>query len=292
MGEVARPVDMPADRAVGSSLAFLQEARKVTAFLRRDFLVAWSYRMAFFSELTGIFVTAITFYFVGRMVDESVLPTFAGERVTYMEFAAIGIVFGAFLAVGLGQVATAVRQEQLMGTLESLLMTPTSPATIQVGSVAYPLLLLPLRTGVLLALIALAFGLDFSAGGIAPAAFVFLLFTPFVWGLGLLSAAAVMTFKRGTAGIGVAVTLLVLLSGAYFPLDLLPRPIELLAQFNPLALAIDGVREALLGDAGWGALGAEVLLLVPMAVVSLVAGVTAFRMSVRRERARGSIGLY
>ena len=289
---VGGAVDMSARREGSRSPVFLQEARKVTAFLRRDFLIAWSYRMSFFSEISGILVTAITFYFVGRMVNESVLPTYAGERVTYMEFAAIGIVFGALLAVGLGQVASAVRQEQLMGTLESLLMTPTSPATIQVGSVAYPLLLLPLRTGIFLALIALAFGLDFSASGIAPAAFVFLIFTPFVWGLGLLSAAAVMTFKRGTAAVGLTVTVLVLLSGAYFPLELLPRPIELLAQVNPLALAIDGVREALLGDAGWGGLGSEILLLVPMAVVSLAAGVTAFRLSVRRERERGTIGLY
>jgi len=285
-------VEVPAVRSGSHFGAFLGEAAKVTAFLRRDFLVAWSYRMSFFSEIAGMFVQAITFYFVGLMVNDSVLPTYGGENVTYMEFAAVGIAFGAFISVGLGQVATAVRQEQLMGTLESLLMTPTSPATIQAGSVAYPLLFLPLRTGVFLALIAFAFGLDFAPGGLAPAALVFLLFTPFVWGLGLLSAAGVMTFKRGTAGIGFGVALLVLTSGAYFPLELLPRFVELVAEFNPLAVAIGGVRDALLGNAGWHSLSAEVFLLVPMGAASLAAGVTAFRLAVRRERARGTIGLY
>jgi ABC-2 type transport system permease protein len=287
-----RAVDVPVIRRGTRPRAFLGEAAKITAFLRRDFLVAWSYRMSFFSEIAGMFVQAITFYFVGRMVNQSMLPTFGGQEVTYMEFAAVGIAFSAFLSVGLGQVATAVRQEQLMGTLESLLMTPTSPATIQLGSVAYQLLFVPLRTGIFLALIALAFGLDFALGGIAPAALVFVLFTPFVWGLGLLSAAGVMTFKRGTAGVGLGVTLLVLASGAYFPLELLPRGVELVAQFNPLAIAIDGVRDALLGSAGWNSLSAEVLLLVPMAAASLAVGVTAFRLAVRRERARGTIGLY
>ena len=57
-------------------------------------------------------------------------------------------------------------------------MTPTSTATIQVGSVAYQLLFVPLRTGIFLALIAFAFGLQFDADGIAPAALVFLLFVP------------------------------------------------------------------------------------------------------------------
>ena len=283
-----------ADMPVSQSRAreFVGEAAKVSAFLRRDFLVAWSYRMSFFSSIAGMFVQAITFYFVGRMVDESALPTIDGNQVTYMQFAAVGIAFGAFLSLGLGQVATAVRQEQLMGTLESLLMTPTSTATIQVGSVAYQLLFVPLRTALFLALIAVAFGLDFNASGIAPAAFVFMLFTPIVWGLGLLSAAGVMTFKRGGAGIGIGVTLLVLTSGAYFPIDLLPEWAQQIARLNPLTIAIDNVREALLGDAGWGSLSPDVLLLVPMAAVSLAAGVITFRLAVRRERTRGSIGLY
>lgn len=289
---VLRPGDMPVVRAKSGVGEFLAEAAKINAFLRRDFLVAWSYRMSFFSNIAGMFVQAITFYFVGLMVNQSAIPTYGGEQVSYMQFAAVGIAFGAFLSLGLGQVATAVRQEQLMGTLESLLMTPTSSATIQVGSVAYQLLFVPLRTALFLALIAVAFGLNFDASGVAPAALVFLLFTPIIWGLGLLSAAGVMTFKRGGAGVGIGVTLLVLVSGAYFPLDLLPEWAQQIAQLNPLAIAINNVREALLGDAGWDSLSADVLLLVPMAAASLAAGVIAFRLAVRRERTRGTIGLY
>jgi len=270
----------------------LGEAAKVGAFMRRDFLVAWSYRMAFFSDITGMLVQTVTFYFVGRMVNPSVLPSFGGQRVTYLEFAAIGIVFGAFLSAGLGQVAAAVRQEQLMGTLESLLMTPTSPGTIQFGSVAYQLLFVPIRTGLFLLLIGFAFGLHFAASGILPSAVVFALFTPFVWGLGLLTAASVITFKRGTAGVGFGVTVLVLGSGAYFPLALLPHWVEGIASYNPLTLAIGGVRSALLAGSGWDALSAKVLLLLPMAVASLTAGMSAFRLAVMREQDRGSIGLY
>jgi ABC-2 type transport system permease protein len=289
---VLRAVDMPVVRVRSRLGEFLAEATKVNAFLRRDFLVAWSYRMSFVSNIAGMFVQAITFYFVGRMVNNNVLPTYGGEPVTYMEFAAIGIAFGGFLSLGLGQVATAVRQEQLMGTLESLLMTPTSTATIQVGSVAYQLLFVPLRTGIFLGLIAFAFGLQFDADGIAPAALVFLLFVPCIWGLGLLSAAGVMTFKRGGAGVGLGVTLLVLASGAYFPLDLLPEWAQQIAQLNPLAIAIGGVREALLGGSGWHSLSADVLLLVPIGAAALAAGLTAFRRAVQREHARGTIGLY
>ena len=55
------------------------------------------------------------------MVDQSVLPTYGGSEVSYLEFAAVGIALGVFIAFALDRVATAIRGEQLMGTLESVL---------------------------------------------------------------------------------------------------------------------------------------------------------------------------
>ena len=47
-------------------------------------------------------------------------------------------------------------------------------------------------------------------------------FLPFTWGLGLVSAAAVVTFRRGASATAMVVTMLGLLSGAVFPIALLP----------------------------------------------------------------------
>jgi ABC-2 type transport system permease protein len=116
-------------------------------------------------------------------------------------------------------------------------------------------------------------------------------FVPFVWGL-LLSAAAMLTFRRGGGGVVIGATLLGLLSGAYFPLDLLPSWLGAIASVNPVAIAIDGVRQALLGDGGWASLHPEVLLLLPMAAASLTAGIVAFRLALARERRNGTLGLY
>ena len=77
-------------------------------------------------------------------------------------------------------------------------------------------------------------------------------FLPFTWGLGLVSAAAVVTFRRGASATGMAVTMLGLLSGAVFPIALLPGVLQTIAEWNPFAIAIDGVREALIGGTGWG----------------------------------------
>ena len=268
------------------------ELRKLPAFVRRDFLVAWSYRLPFVTDWIGLAFQALMFYFVGLMVDPSKLPTFGGEPTTYLAFVAVGIAISAFMTLALGRVSAGIQQEQLAGTLESLLMTPTSPATIQVGAVVYDLIYVPLRTAVFLVVLALAFGLDFHASGLLPALVVLVVFIPFVWGLGVASAGATMTFRRGSGIVGIVMTVLILFSGAYYPLDLLPGWIATLAELNPITIAVDGMREPLLGGTGWEGVGKAVAVLVPLAAVSLVVGAAAFRAALRRERRMGTLGLY
>jgi ABC-type polysaccharide/polyol phosphate export permease len=85
---------------------------------------------------------------------------------------------------------------------------------------------------------------------------------------------------------------LVLFSGAYYPLDVLPGWVASLAELNPITIAVDGMREPLLGGTGWEGVGRAVAILVPLAAASLVLGALAFRAALRRERSRGTLGLY
>jgi len=279
--------EVPARR----SLLF-EEAAKLPAFARRDLLVAWSYRLAFVTDALALFLQAFLFYFVGLLVDPSKLPEIGGSPVSYMEFVVIGIALAAFVQIGLGRVSMAMRREQMLGTLESILATPTSPSTIQLGSVVYDLLYVPLRTGVFLALVAIGFGLDFNLSGLLPATLVILFFIPFVWGLGLISAAGTLTFRGGSTGVGFGITIMTLGSGAYFPLELLPNWVETVARVNPMAIAIDGMREPLLGTVDWIESLQHLLTLAPISAVSLGAGIVTFRLALRRERRRGTLGLY
>jgi ABC-2 type transport system permease protein len=272
--------------------ALAGELWKVPAFVRRDFLVAWSYRMSFVSDIVNLAGQIVVFYFVGRLVDPSKMPTYGGNHATYLEFAAVGIALGVFMQLGLDRVAAAVRGEQLMGTLEAVLVTPTSPSLVQLGSVAFDLVYVPLRTMIFLGAVTLVFGLHFSPAGLLPAALLLVMFIPLVWGLGVGAAAALLTFRRGGGLIGIATIGLGLLSGVYFPLTLLPHWLQAVAHRNPVSLAIEGMRESLLGGASLGDAAARAAVLGPCSLAVLAAGLLAFRLAVRRERLRGTIGLY
>jgi ABC-2 type transport system permease protein len=273
-------------------MSVTSEAPKLAAFVRRDFRIAMSYRMGALSGVVGIVVQVVAFSFLGKLVDPARMPLFEGTRATYVEFVVIGICLNMTVLLILHELARAIRAEQLTGTLESLLVTPTRIGTVQIGSTLFNLLYVPVRVFLFLAAIAIIFGLDLHVGGILPATVLMLEFLPFLWGLGLIAAGAVLTFRRGTGTIGAGVAIISLGSGAFFPLSVLPVWLAHLAAYNPLAVVLTALREALIGGAGWQALAAPMLELLPLAIVSVAAGIFAFRLFLRRERRLGTLGLY
>ena len=280
---------MPASRAPEDGGVFAELA-KISAFLRRDFLQAWSYRMAFVTDAVGLALQTALFFYISKIVDPDVLPTFGGTRVSYLEYVVVGIAMTMLIALGIFRAAAAFRNEQLMGTLEVLLMTPTAPWTIQIGSIVYDLVYIPLRTGLFFVVVALVTEVSFDGDGLLPATLILLAFLPFVWGIGIVYAASSLTFKQ--TGGGLAITLLTFSSGAYFPLELFPDWLATVAAANPMAVAIDAMRESLLGGAGWSGIGDAMLVLVPASLVTLSLGIVAFRLALRREHRRGTLGIY
>jgi ABC-type multidrug transport system permease subunit len=272
--------------------ALVAEAAKLPAFIRRDWKIALSYRAVFVSDAIGLAMQLVVFYFIAHLVDPGKLPRYGDTVPSYLAFVAIGLVVNLTAGVLLHQVSMALRQEQLTGTFEALLSTPTASGTLQLGSVAYTLLLVPLRAAALLTGIALAFGLHLHASGIGPALALLIAFLPFTWGLGLVSAAAVVTFRRGGNATVMVVTLLGLISGAVFPIALLPAAMQAVAEWNPFAIAIDGTREALIGGTGWGPALTELVKLIPLGVAGFAIGAVCFRLALARERRRGTLGTY
>jgi ABC-2 type transport system permease protein len=270
----------------------MSELPKLAAFFRRDLFVQLSYRLAFVTDWFALVVQIVMFSFVSKMVDESTLPLIAGKRPSYLEFVIVGITITSFIGVGVSRLVSALGREQSLGTLEVLLLTPTHPITVQLGSVAYDLLYVPIRTAIFILLASLVFGIDIHLRGLLPAVLVISAFIPVVWGIGMATAAARLTYRRASSVSGFAMTALTLTSGAYFPLKLFPGWVQGFAEANPIALALRAMREALIGGVGYTEAMPEVIQLLCMGGITVLIGVVAFTAAVERERRLGTLGLY
>lgn len=280
-----------AERAAGPQ-ATGKELPKLLAFLRRDLLIAWSYRTAFVSDLAGLAAQAILFAFVAQLIDPQSMPLIGGQRPSYLSFVVVGVALGGFVHLGLNRVMSAIRNEQLLGTLEVLFMTPTASPTVQAGLVVYDLVYVPVRTGVFLVLAMFLLDARIELAQLHVALAVLLVFVPLIWGIGAATAAGVLTFRRGSGLVGLGAGLLNLAGGVYFPIELLPRWIEVVARYNPVTIALRAMREALLAGAGWSVIAPDLALLVPMSAAALAGGMGLFELALRRERRRGTLGLY
>jgi ABC-2 type transport system permease protein len=269
-----------------------RELAKFGAFMRRDLLISLSYRLAFFGDIFVLLTEIVVFAFVSKLVDTAQLPRFGGEQPTYLAFVVTGMLVATFLQLGTSRVVSALREEQMIGTLESLFVTPTSPWMLQLGLVVFDLVYVPARMTTFLVLVSTLLDAPLHLAQLGPSVAVMLVFMPLVWGLGIAGAAVALTFKRGGTAIGLVTNTLALGSGAYFPLELLPGWARTLAEANPVAQAVTGVRDALLGGAGWAEAVHRIGVLLPWTAVSLTVGVLAFSAALRRERRLGTLGQY
>lgn len=283
---------MSATSTSGRTTALRVELRKLSAFFRRDLLVAWSYRLAFFSDSVGLIVQIVIFSFIGQLISPSAIPEYGGQPTTYVDYVAIGIALSSFMTIALSRMYAVIRQEQIQGTLTSLLVTPTAFSTIQLGSVAYDMAYVPIRTTLFFVFTTIFFSTHFDWTGLLPTLVILACLIPCVWGLGILASAYTITYKQGSAAVALIATVLTVGSGAYFPIDVFPQWMQTLAHFSPLAIALNAARDAMLGGAGWSAVWPAAGILLAYSVVTLTTGMAAFHAALRRERRRGSLGHY
>jgi ABC-2 type transport system permease protein len=227
------------------------------------------------------------FFFLSELVDPSRLPDDADLSKGYFSYAAVGLVVLRMVQTALTSFTTKLRTEQVSGTFETLLASPVSPSAVVLGSAVFELLR-ALVGGALTLAVASLFGLRLELGvGSLVGLLVGLpaLVVTFA-AVGVLVAAFAVIVKQVTALIGLVTAALGLLAGAYFPIDLLPGPLRLVADLLPFTWGVDVLRAALLrGELATGRLVA----LVGFAVVSLPLSLWLFRRSVDRARRGGTL---
>jgi ABC-2 type transport system permease protein len=255
------------------------------AVLKRDLLIAWSYRIRFLTGFIGGFVTVATFYYISRLVrvGDSFSPS------EYFAFATIGIVIYQVLTATLTTPYMMVRQELVAGTFERMLLAPGGTVASIASLMIYPALYALFSVAVTLVFAAILFGLDLQWSTVPlalPLAILGVLaFAPF----GVLLQASVVVGKKAPPGASYLVLGLSLIAGLYFPVALLPDWIEWASQVQPFTPAVDLLRWALAGQALTDPAWLAVTKLVGFALVALPISLAVMAAALRLTRRRGTI---
>ena len=190
----------------------------------------------------------------------------------------IGAVVWAYLGVLFEFLMETVAWERWEGTIEYTFMAPLSRAMHLAGAGFFAVLYGLIRAIILFIVVAFFFDLALPNADFV-AAFVVLVAGSLAFiGIGVMTAVLPLISPEKGAQLGfVAQGMLLVVSGVYYPVEVLPRWMEWLSVISPATYVLDGIREAILDGAGLSTMWDEIWPLLLIGAVAAPIGLWVFR---------------
>ena len=264
---------------------------KLWAFLERDFRSEVSYRVSFLFQLAGMFFSVAGFYFASKMVN----PATEGlDGIAPFPWLMIGLAFQYYFSTALYSFSDRIRGEQVIGTLEAMLVSPTPTAIVIFSSAVWDFTFGAIRVLVYLLFATLVFGvhLHLSPENVGTLAIGVVLTLLSSAGLGILSASFILYFKRGDPINFFLSALTTFFGNVFFPVAQLPSSLRWISDFLPISWSLRIVRGALLQGRPFSELQGDVLRLAVLTAILLPLGLVFSKFSIQRAKREGSLVQY
>ncbi len=248
--------------------------RPLWAFVFRDFHLTRRY----FS-----WVVVFTFYALVSSATIALIGVAAGdERLTLT--LVLGVLLWSFLSAMFQEISNSISYERWEGALEYTFMAPVHRLTHLLGVSLFAVAYSVVRTIVIMVGLLFFVHLSFAGAnlwGVLVASVAFM-------GLGLVAAILpVLSPENGAQATNIVQGVLLLVSGIYYPVEVLPAWVQPLSAFSPATYALAAARKLMgldrpLSEAGTlagaplGAVTHELLVLALMGAVLVPLGLWIF----------------
>lgn len=270
--------------------------RMTAALTRKKLLQESAYRIQFVGWSLAPFLFIAPYIYQARFFAEAA-PGGADQFASlsgaadYAAFIAIGAAMYHWVVNIMWEIGFSWRDEQEEGTLEQLWLTPAPRWLLVLGNSAAHSAINTLTTLGILLLSHLLFGFTFAVNWLLLLAVSTLSWLS-LYGIGFVWAGIVMFLKNAQQVISLGNDAMMMISGATFPLSILPIWMRKMAKLTPLAWVLSALRAVLLEGAGWGDIRTEILVLLAMAILSPALGFWMFNILEDATRRRASLGGY
>ncbi len=257
------------------------ELKASYAFVERNFFLTrryWGWEVAFLV------------YSVAGALSISLIGAAAGDDRLLLTLI-IGAVFWNYLSVVFSWIAETIAVERWEGTLEYTFMAPVRRWTQLLGSCLYAMAYGLVHTAAMLIVLLVFFPQlrPESMNLVTAAAFVLLGSFSFV-GIGMMAAILPLLYvERGAQMTFVLQSCLLLVSGVYYPVSVLPGWMQAVSHLSPATYVLAGVRAGLLDGTSVTALWTDVLPLIAMGIVLIPIGLWAFGRAERYAKRTGKL---
>ena len=248
------------------------------AFVERELALSkryWAWEVVWLvygvvTSLSVVYIGLAAPAISGGQVDESAISRF----VLYL---LVGTIAWRFLGIVFDNISEVIAWERWEGTIEYTFMSPVPRLTHLMGMCAATLTRALAYSVITLVAIALFVPLDLSHANVVSGLVLFAVGAVAFIGLGVASASfPLMWPEKGLQMAYIVQAVVLLVSGVYYPVEVMPGWMQALAHTSPATYVIRGMRSALMDGADLGALWPEIWPALVVGAVSIPLGLRLF----------------
>jgi ABC-2 type transport system permease protein len=202
----------------------------------------------------------------------------------------IGAVIWAYLGIIFEILTETVAWERWEGTIEYTFMAPLARPVHLAGMGLFAVLYGLVRAILLFGVVAFFFDLEMPRADFAAALLVLAVASVSFVGIGMMTAVMpLISPEKGTQLGFIAQGILLVVSGVYYDVSVLPGWMQAVATVSPATYALEGIRDSIIEGAGVGEVWGAIWPLLVIGAVSIPLGLEVFRRGERYAKRHGKL---
>jgi ABC-2 type transport system permease protein len=271
----------------GAAVTLRSEFIGLVGVVERNTYLVKRYAMWEAAFFVWTVANALTVVFIAKGVEAAGGRLDVNRQTTVL---LIGAVIWAYLGIIFEILTETVAWERWEGTIEYTFMAPLSRVVHLMGMGLFAVVYGVARSALLFGVIALWFNLEMPDANLVAALVVLGVASVSFIGIGMMTAVLPLISPEKGSQLGfIAQGMLLVVSGIYYSVDVLPEPMQWLSVISPATYALEGIRDAILEGAGVRALGDEIVALVIIGVVTVPLGLATFRRGEQYAKRHGKL---
>ena len=265
------------------------EFRATYAFMERNLNLVkryWSWELVW---LVYSIANSLSVSFIGLGME----ALGGSENVdgTYLVlYLVVGTLVWRYLSIIFYWITEIISIERWEGTIEYTLMAPVRRLTHMAGQTFFAVIYSLFFTAIILVVTVVLFEIDMSNANMFGGLMMLLVGSLSFIGVGVMGSILPLLFpERGAQMTHVIIALLLLVSGVYYPVEVLPEFLQKLSVLSPATYVLDGTRMALLEGATFVELWPYVWPTLIMGIIAIPVGLRVFGQAERYAKRKGKL---
>lgn len=260
---------------------------------KKDFLIDFSYKISFFGQFLGIFLSSISFFFISEIFINSKSPHLEPFNYDYFIFATIGIAILDIVITIMRSLTSSLREAQSFGFVEILFISKVDAVYIFLCSSLYPFIKSFVKFIFYIFLLQIIGDYNFLLISIIISFALFLIMIIPFMALSFLALSFVLYFKQADPINFIINLMLSIFSGILYPVSVLPPFMQSISNFIPLTSQLNSARYVLINNSIDAYIFSNLFFIhIFFSIFFLFVSFRVFKVTIDRVKRRGTISTY